>query len=91
MTDYPTRAENNEYGEVDELPGWLDPGWQDDILNAAAELQERAYKSNRQSRLEPRDLLLVLVVEQLHYIADELGSIRLAIELNRPRPKWDRQ
>ena len=79
-------TETNDYGEV-EQPDWLDRDWQDDILAAAAELQERAYKSNRQSRLEPSDLLLVLVVEQLHYIADELEGIRQAIRLDRRRGK----
>ena len=67
----------------EDQPDWLDRDWQDDILTAAAELQERAYNSERQSRLEPRDLLLVLVVEQLHYIADGLDSIGQEMRLSR--------
>ena len=67
----------------EDQPDWLDHDWQDDIIAAAVELQERAYNSERQSRLEPRDLLLVLVVEQLHYIADGLDSIGQEMRLSR--------
>ena len=69
-------------GEEYELPDWLDRDWQDDILTAADELATRADE-REQAPLEPRDALLVLVVEQLHYIADELAGILQVIQLDR--------
>ena len=74
-------------GEEHELPDWLDQDWQDDILNAAADISEKRSYNRARGRLEPRDALLVLVVEQLHYIADELDSIRQVLRLSREAGK----
>ena len=62
---------------TEDPPDWLDQDWQHEIVRASDSV------AGANPHLDSRDALLVLVVEQLHYIADELDALGREIRLSR--------